>query len=113
MGNLQLDPKSGRLFLISPTQKSLFSTPAPGALGNTGRNGFNYPPIFDLDLDIAKRTQITEGQSLEFRIDMTNTTNTPQWEFMDSSIITSSVFGRESFPINSSRRIQLGLKYYF
>lgn len=113
MGNLQLDPKSGRLFLISPGQKSLFSTPAPGQLGNTGRNGFNYPPIFDLDLDLAKRTQITEGQSLEFRVEMTNATNTPQWEFMDSSIITSSVFGRESFPINSSRRIQLGLKYYF
>lgn len=113
MGNLQTDPTTGRLFLISSAQKSLFSTPAAGQLGNTGRNGFNYPPIFDLDLDLAKRTKITETQSLEFRLEMTNATNSTQWEFMDSSIITSSVFGRESFPVNSSRKMQLGLKYYF
>lgn len=113
MSHLQRDPATGTLYLISPSQKSQFSAPLPGQLGNTGRNAFTYPSIFDLELDLAKRTKITESQSLEFRVEMSNATNTPQWEFMDSSIITSSSFGRESFPINNSRRIQIGLKYYF
>ena len=113
LGSLHVDPTTGTLFLISSAQKSLFSIPLPGQSGNMGRNGFNYPSIFDLELDLAKRTRITENQSLEFRVEMSDATNTPQWEFMSSSIITSSLFGRETSPINNSRRIQLGLKYYF
>ena len=104
-----------------------FSTPAPGQLGNTGRNFFTGPKFFNLDMTLRKRFYFGEKTNLEFRADINNLTNTPSFEFPISSTsgigvasgVTdpaafNQVFGRIRDSVNSnSRRIQLGLKFNF
>lgn len=114
LANLHTDSVSGNRYIFTPAQIALFSKPAPGLLGNTGRNFFRLPRQFDMDLDLAKRFPITESQSLEIRADATNATNHPNYDLADSSTITSSVFGRMRGAVSSTeRRIQLGIKYHF
>ncbi len=102
-------------YLIDPiTQKSNFTVPAAGSLGNKGRNAFKLPHYFDMDMAIGKKTRITENQFIETRLEMQNAFNNVMYSLPESSIITSSVFGRErgagGYP---SRKMQLSLKYTF
>ncbi|HXG68484.1 MAG TPA: hypothetical protein VNO70_25540, partial [Blastocatellia bacterium] len=114
MGEIRINPENGIPFFFTEGQIEQFSTPGPGELGNTGRNGFRAPGRVNLDLMIGKRTRIIEGHDLEFRVEMINATNTPSYGLPNSAVITSSLFGRvfNSF-VSSSRKIQLGLKYNF
>jgi hypothetical protein len=108
--------ESGTNFIFTAEQRALFSTPAPGELGNTGRNFFTGPRFFNLDMTLRKKFYITEQRNLEFRADINNLTNTPSFEFPISSTssIGSSTFGRIRDSVNSnSRRIQLGIKLNF
>lgn len=114
MGNIQFDPSKGTVVLFNKDQRNLFSTPAAGKLGNLGRNAFNLPPFFNLDLTISKRIFVTEHQNLELRVEMTNATNHPDFDLPDSSQITSSVFARERSGVaNNPRQVQVGVKYFF
>jgi hypothetical protein len=128
MGNVLLDPTAGTTFIFTPAQRALFTTPAPGELGNTPRNFFTGPPFFNLDLTVRKRFYFSEKRNLEFRVDVNNLTNTPSFEFPVSgssgiglqspgftgSASVNSTFGRIRDSVNSnSRHIQLGLKFNF
>ena len=128
MGNVILDPTAGTTFIFTPQQRALFSTPAPGQVGNTGRNFFTGPPFFNLDLTLRKRFYLGEKRSLDFRADVNNLTNTPSFEFpvANSSSIglsspgspspssLNSTFGRIRDSVNSnSRHIQLGIRFNF
>jgi hypothetical protein len=119
---------AGTNFIFTPEQIAQFSTPAPGELGNTGRNFFTGPSFFNLDMTLRKKFHFSEKRNLEFRADINNITNTPSFEFPISS--TSGIglqspgftgtpslngtFGRIRDSVNSnSRRIQLGIKFNF
>jgi Carboxypeptidase regulatory-like domain len=119
---------AGTNFIFSAEEIARFSTPAPGELGNTGRNFFTGPKFFNLDLSVRKRFQFSEHRNLEFRADISNLTNTPSFEFPISSTSsigtqspgftgtpsTNAVFGRIRDSVNSnSRRIQLGIRFNF
>ncbi|HKR01204.1 MAG TPA: carboxypeptidase regulatory-like domain-containing protein [Pyrinomonadaceae bacterium] len=119
---------AGTNFIFTPEQIALFSTPAPGELGNTGRNFFTGPKFFNLDMTLRKKFQFSERRNLEFRADINNITNTPSFEFPISSTSSigtqspgftgspslNSTFGRIRDSVNSnSRRIQLGIKFNF
>jgi hypothetical protein len=108
--------ESGTNFIFSAAQRALFSTPAPGQLGNTGRNFFTAAPFFNMDMTVRKRFTFGEARSLEFRADINNLTNTPSFEFPISSTsgIASPTFGRVRDSVNSnSRHIQVGLRFNF
>jgi hypothetical protein len=128
MSDVVLDPSTGTTFIFTPEQRALFSTPAPGELGNTGRNFFTGPRFFNLDMTIRKKFHFGERRNLEFRADINNLTNTPSFEFpiaatasigtqspgFTGSPSTNSTFGRIRDSVNSnSRRIQLGIKFNF
>jgi len=101
------------IFYFDPTERSQFSTPPAGQLGNTGRNYFRGPGSFNMDLGVLKRTYVTESHYVEFRAEFTNLTNTPTFGF-PTTTVTSSTFGRiRDTVISGSRKIQLALKYYF
>jgi len=113
MGHLFLDGTAGTLFYFDGDQRKLFSTPAPGQLGNTGRNFFIAPPFFDIDLTLAKRIRIGGKQNLELRVEMQNATNHPSFD-MPTATITSTIFGRVRDSVTSAaRKIQLAAKYNF
>jgi hypothetical protein len=107
----------GTNYIFSADERALFSDPAPGQLGNTGRNFFTGPKFFNLDMTLRKRFYISEQRNLEFRADVNNLTNTPSFEFptsATSSIAAGTTFGRIRDSVNSnSRRIQVGVKFNF
>ena len=119
---------SGTTFIFTPGEVERFSTPAPGELGNTGRNFFTGPRFFNLDMTLRKRFYFGEKTNLEFRADMNNVTNTVSFEFpiaatasigtqspgFTGTPTTNSTFGRIRDSVNSNaRRIQLGVKLNF
>ena len=107
-------PIRGAAFDTATNSRGIFSIPAPGELGNTGRNFFTTPGFFNLNLCIGKRVRITENQNLEYRLEMQNATNTPSFGVPESAVITNTLFGRaRGNTVSSSRKIQMALKYNF
>lgn len=114
MGRLFDDPASGLKWYLNETERGRFSLPAPGELGNTGRNFLEGPGFFNLDLAVLKRFGLgREGFQLEVRGDFTNLTNSPSFGF-PTATVTSTIFGRvRDSVVSGSRKIQLGAKLYF
>ncbi len=105
--------EGGLAWYFRPDERAKFSTPGPGEFSNVGRNFFRGPSSTDVSLSLAKRTAIVGRQILEVRADATNVLNTPTWGF-PTLTATSSLFGRNRTPFfNNSRKIMLGVKYYF
>ena len=119
---------AGTTFIFSQGEIDRFSTPAPGELGNTGRNFFTGPRFFNLDMTLRKRFYFGEKTNLEFRADINNLTNSVSFEFpvaatagigtqspgFAGSASTNGAFGRIRDSVNSNaRRIQLGLRFNF
>jgi hypothetical protein len=105
--------EGGLVWYFTPEERAKFSTPAPGEMGNTGRNYFRGPGGWGMDLSLAKRTRMVGSQILEIRVDSTNVLNHPTFGF-PTLTTTSSIFGRIRNSVTSgSRKIMLGVKYYF
>ncbi|MBN9661055.1 MAG: carboxypeptidase regulatory-like domain-containing protein [Acidobacteria bacterium] len=112
MGNVQ-DGPGGVKWFFTADQLAKFKPLGMGELGNTGRNFFRSPGGWGLDGSFLKRTAITERVNFEFRADMTNLTNTPQFG-APTATATSTIFGRiRDTVLSSSRKIQLGAKINF
>jgi hypothetical protein len=109
----EIHEEDGIVWYFSPEERAKFSTPAAGELGNTGRNFFRGPGSYFVNLSLAKRTRIVGSHLLEFRVDSTNVLNHPIWGF-PTLTTTSTLFGRNRTPLgNNSRKVMLGVKYYF
>jgi hypothetical protein len=63
--------KSGVTWL----NQAAFADPAPGTLGNSGRNAFYGPGYASVDFSVVKNTKITERIGTQFRIEMFNLFN--------------------------------------
>ena len=114
MGHIQRDPATGVNFLFDANQRAMFFRPPPGQLGNLGRNFFSLPNDFNTDLAVGKTVHLTERTNFELRFEIQNLTNTSQYGFLDSSSITSGVFGRARDAVsNGSRKTQIGAKFNF
>jgi hypothetical protein len=113
LGTVFDDPATGYKWYFNNNERASFSGVNAGAMGNTTRNYFRGPGGFSLDLGILKRNYITERHYLEFRAEFMNLLNHPTFGF-PTLTVTSSTFGRIRDTVTSySRRMQLGLKYYF
>jgi hypothetical protein len=55
--------------------QAAFADPAPGTLGNSGRNAFYGPGYASVDFSVVKNTKITERIGTQFRIEMFNLFN--------------------------------------
>ncbi len=89
------------------------------APGNLGRNSLVGPSAFNWDFSLFKRFTVREGQRLEFRYEVFNLFNTPQFTNPAANLSAPATFGR-SFStqgvlggFGSQRQMQLGLKYSF
>ena len=105
--------ENGLVWYFTPEERAKFTTPAPGDLGNTGRNYFRGPGGWIMHLSLAKRTRIHGSQMLEIRADSTNVLNHPTFGF-PTLVTTSATFGRIRNTVNSAaRQVMVGVKYYF
>ncbi len=104
MGKLVIE--SGRNFWFDAAARAKFSSPAPGSIGDTGRNFFIEPSYFQTDVSLSKGFNITERVNFNFRVDARNFTNTPSFA-APTAVLTSQIFGRINDSVNSaSRRVQ-------
>jgi hypothetical protein len=113
LGQVFADPATSYISYFTADQRAQFSTPAAGDFSNTGRNYFRGPGFFDVDATLAKNIYFTERYYLQFRADASNLTNHPSFGF-PTLTITSATFGQiKSSTDSASRKIQLGIKFYF
>ncbi|HXG90990.1 MAG TPA: carboxypeptidase regulatory-like domain-containing protein [Blastocatellia bacterium] len=76
-----------------------FCIPPPGKNGNSGRNIFDSPSIWNFDFGVLKEFAITERVRMQFRTEMFNVFNNVNFEnprnaTVGSPTITSTVFGQ-------------------
>jgi hypothetical protein len=97
-----------------------FSSPVgTGALGNVGRNTLKGPAVYNWDFSLFKNFRVKEHQTLEFRAEIFNIFNTPQFAAPSADISSPATFGQSLSTIGSAggfgsnRQIQFALRYAF
>jgi hypothetical protein len=97
-----------------------FSFPAPGVLGDLGRNTLRGPGFADLDFSLFKNVAFhQEKYKVQFRAEAFNSLNHTNF-----GVQTTAVFNGSGVPLASasvlqqptlttSRQIQLGIKFNF
>ena len=97
--------------------KAAFLQQATG-FGNSGRNILKAPGLMNFDLSATKTTAIREGIGVQFRAEVFNILNHPNFT-QPVNQVTSSQFGQITATravrgdVSSSRQIQLGMKLVF
>jgi hypothetical protein len=91
-----------------------FARNALGTLGTVGRGTLYGPGYWNTDFSIQKDTKITEGKTLQLRLEGYNVFNHTNFANPTASI-SSSNFGRISAlrRFTNSRQVQLGAKFSF
>lgn len=99
------------------------SQPGLGETGNTGRNFFTGPGLFNVDMAILKKTKFGEGKDFELRFEFFNILNHANFGFPTSNTtgtsntstnLSSTNFGRINDSVAStSRKIRIGAKINF
>ncbi|MBE3134225.1 MAG: Plug domain-containing protein, partial [Acidobacteria bacterium] len=113
LGSVFRVPPTDYIWFFDEADRAKFSTPAPGEFSNVGRNYFIGPPSLNINFSLGKRIRIVKSQALEVRMDATNFLNQPSFGF-PTAALTSTTFGRiYNSVVSGSRKIQLGVKYYF
>jgi hypothetical protein len=88
-----------------------FSFPPPGTFGNAGRNILDGPGFQNVNASLMKNTALTERLNLQFRAEVFNLFNHPNFNLPDN-FLGSPTFGRIS-SARDPRHIQFGLKLLF
>jgi len=92
------------------------NNPSQRTYGTFGRNAFRGPTRTNVDVSVAKITNIDERRKLEFRAEMFNLPNLALFRNPNTTV-TSGAFGQISATGSATdsqpRVIQLALKLYF
>ncbi len=91
--------------------RNAFAQPAPGTFGVQPRNALRNPGFRNWDVGLRKNFPITETQRLQFRFEVFNVLNHPNWGGANGNPRSGS-FGQVTSK-NGQRQIQLALKYIF
>lgn len=97
---------------------SAFSLPARGTFGNLGRNTVFGPGYTQVDMSLIKNTTISDRYRVQFRTEVFNLFNRPNFDLPQATFGTPSfghilnTFGR-TLGAGVSRQIQLSLKLSF
>ncbi|MGI8989447.1 MAG: carboxypeptidase regulatory-like domain-containing protein [Bryobacteraceae bacterium] len=91
-----------------------FAVPAPYTYGNTARllSWLRAPGVGNLDLSVFKDIPVHERMRLQFRFEVFNVMNHPQFDFPNTSIGAPQA-GVIAAQANQPRDIQLALKFLF
>ena len=107
--------ENGQNVFFTAEQRAKFFVPAAGEASNVGRNFFNGPAFFNVDLTVGKRFRFNETRDLEIRVEAQNATNTPSFAVADANLIlTSGSFGQIlGNTTSTSRKVQFVAKFNF
>ena len=111
---------SGPVVLGSPSQwfnPQAFVLPQAGTFGNLGRGVYSGPGLTDVDASLFKTTSITERANLQFRAEVFNVMNHPNFGTPNATVFSSGAIspsaGLITTTATTSRQIQFGLKLIF
>ena len=96
-----------------------FRAPAPGTWGNAGRNLLKGPAAYNWDFSLFKDYRVREHQTVEFRAEMFNIFNTPEFGLPGANLSAPANFGRSTSTLSTSagfgtnRQVQFALRYQF
>jgi hypothetical protein len=96
----------------SGASPGLFRLPAAGRLGELPQTPFTGPGRFLFDFNLVKRHRIEERFDIEFRWEVFNLFNNPNFALPESNIFSSN-FGQISQTVSSPRLMQFALKLNF
>ena len=77
----------------SPTEwfnPACYTIPAPGVLGNAGRDSIWGPGLAEVDFSLSKETRIKENLRVQFRVDAFNIFNHPQFGQPGNSMFSAA-----------------------
>jgi hypothetical protein len=103
------NPKLGQYF-----NTSCFSAPAPGELGTAGRTPVSGPGFVNTDFSLIKHFLLPkESMRLDFRTEIFNLFNHPQFGNPGADFNSPATFGAVSSTVNNPRLFQFALKLAF
>ncbi len=109
--NVSGDPNAGPKTAKQWFNTAAFSLPAAFAFGNNPRNSVLGPRYVDLDTSLQKQWKLREAMDLQFRVDVYNLLNHPNFN------LPGRIFGQSNFGVISSaqdpREMQFALKFEF
>ncbi|MDA2930546.1 hypothetical protein MYX84_11465 [Acidobacteria bacterium AH-259-O06] len=88
-----------------------FEVPAGYTFGNSGRNILSGPSFQNWDLSLVKRTPLSDGEVVEFRVELFNAFNQVNFDSPDA-VLGTSLFAK-IFGAKRSREIEIAVKYSF
>ena len=107
IGNPNLsDPGPARWF-----NTGAFVMPPFGTFGNAGRNIVEGPGFSSVDVSAIKNTLLREGLNVQFRAEIFNLLDRPNFKLPDHALASPS-FG-SILSAGTPRRVQFGLKLIF
>jgi len=96
------------VYWFSPGQVTRFSVPAAGEIGNSGRNAFRGPRLFNTDLSLSKRFPITERHAVLFRAEAYNLFNNVNFANPGANLATPATLGKISATVSGQPGAPLG-----
>jgi hypothetical protein len=90
-----------------------FVAPAPGTFGNAPRDLVYNPGEQQWDMAFFKNFRVGRTQKLQFRAEMFNFINHPNWNNVASVDPSNANFGRITTKRDERRDVQLSLRYVF
>jgi hypothetical protein len=118
VGNFSSRPtRSGNPKVDNPTPErwfdtSVFSAPTPGTFGNSGTGILIGPSSWTADFALFKNFRTTESTKVQFRAEMFNVFNHPNWN-NPQTLANGSNFGQILSKSLQPRVIQLALRFEF
>ena len=91
-----------------------FTTPQPGTFGNVPRNALSGPDFHQFDLVFNKRFKFSETTNLEFRTEIFNIFNHPNFDIPGSRLnlaLPTVSFGGGVYTVSTSNVVQPGQAY--
>jgi hypothetical protein len=110
-GIFYIDPNLAPGSTNSPSSV-IFLNPQAGTIGKLGLSSIFGPRFFNFDLNVLKRTRLTETMNLEFRGEIFNVFNTVNFDNPETNI-NSANFGRITGIVGRPRLMQFGLRLNF
>ena len=99
-----------------------FEAPAPGTLGNVGRNTMISPRVFSTDISLQREFALDSKRRVQFRAEIFNLPNHPNFSETDraSSVVFSGASARRNpstgkvvSTVTTARQIQFALRFSF
>jgi hypothetical protein len=120
-----VDQRGDGVYWFSSAQSAKFSIPAAGEIGNSWRNAFRGPRLFNTDVSVSKRFTIAEKHAILFRAEAYNLFNNVNLANPSANLNAPASFGQISTtvqgqpgapigePFGGPRVLQLALRVQF